>query len=94
MSNNVGFDELAIDVNLNFRKLAILLRHGYRNMMPLAIVEFLARGDQALIIRYQELRFTVVEVEGFMTPFSLSNQALPVLMRIMFSFEVVFIQSA
>ena len=32
-------------------------------MMPLAIVEFLARGDQALIIRYQEIRFTVVEVE-------------------------------
>ena len=32
-------------------------------MMPLAIIEFFARGDQALIIRYQELWCTVVEIE-------------------------------
>jgi len=51
LSDDFGFDGLAIDVELDFRKPAILLGHRHRDMASFTVVEFLAFGNQAHIVR-------------------------------------------
>lgn len=50
LSGDVGFDELAIDVELKLREPTVLLRHRHHNIAPLSVIEFPALGDQPLRI--------------------------------------------